>query len=573
MSTGSQLGAILEQAGLVEADQRQGYEVRAKSEGRPFGELLLADGICLEEEICQALASQLGLPPVSLTQLGIQGYVAKMLPRDMAERLLAIPVSVKSENDDDVLYVAFFDPTDPAVIQEVTGHTKKKVKPVVATRSEILAAIKRYLVPLKRRGGAAAKEAEKTKAAPAKPAEAKPRKEAAPVPALEKTTTQEIDEADLVFEEESGRAPVAKGDASPETPMEIATKSPELDLEDFSLDLNRIAERKAEPEPFPEAGGEESASLKSLWDDGNSGGDSEAALAAASPEDTNAFLHFDAKSLAEQDESIIRMQQEAEKAKQEVVFGSEMDVAFDEEKADAAPSPKPAEDNEPFATFDSEEFDLDADEPPASAVAPGASEKAVDLASAAEPLESEIDSEEEEFDFDIPEAPEFPSDSGRIRLAKADGEAKSASKAKAAATAEKDWSLDLDALFDAKDPSGKGEETSFEMAAEELDALLDEMENSETRTQAAQRADSAAPPAELLDELARLAESGELTGSEEEVRFIFDFLNGKTATDDPKVHKLQSVLASMADLMIEKGFIDEPDFIKTFFTRRLRHRQ
>jgi|GEM_PF-4402247 len=139
---------ILLEQGVIDEDQLRELKKKANKEGHTFLEQVILDQICSEEDIAQNLSIGMGLPLVYLTQLRIPGYVAKILPRERALSLKAIPVSLKRENEEEVLYAAFFDPTDADAVKEVELAAGRAVKMVVAGLSDIKNAIARYNVAL-----------------------------------------------------------------------------------------------------------------------------------------------------------------------------------------------------------------------------------------------------------------------------------------------------------------------------------------------------------------------------------------------------------------------------------------
>ena len=81
----------------------------------------------------------------------IPSYIAKIYPAEISRKKRFIPVSIKREGEEEVLYVAFFDPTDEEIIEQIEAKTGKRVKPVVASLTQILEAIERYIWRWKRR--------------------------------------------------------------------------------------------------------------------------------------------------------------------------------------------------------------------------------------------------------------------------------------------------------------------------------------------------------------------------------------------------------------------------------------
>lgn len=134
---------ILAESGLLEASTADAYVARARQSGVRVVDLLARERVASGEEIVRCVSSALNMPPILLTQIRIQGYIAKILSQADAERLLAIPVSVKREGEQDVLFVAVADPCAPGLLDELEQLTKRAVKLAVAAPDDIRHAIER----------------------------------------------------------------------------------------------------------------------------------------------------------------------------------------------------------------------------------------------------------------------------------------------------------------------------------------------------------------------------------------------------------------------------------------------
>jgi len=210
----SHLGSVLVDNGLIDQNQLEKYQQRAEKQKKIFVELLLEDGICSDVEMAQTLSIQLGVPFVSLNQLRIPSYIAKMIQKDMAEKHKAIPVTVKNENGQEVLYVALLDPTDTVFLRELETLVKKPVVPVIATIRDIKGAIKRYFRPFRpKKKPKKDKKAQASASAPAaatpdpQTATTEPPTETIPVEVHSETPGQnefvpEIEAEEFIFEEE-----------------------------------------------------------------------------------------------------------------------------------------------------------------------------------------------------------------------------------------------------------------------------------------------------------------------------------------------------------------------------------
>ncbi len=161
--------------------------------GQHFAEMMIQQGQIDENDLAQNIASNTGYPLVSLRHMRIPSYIAKIYPAEISRKKRFIPVSIKREGEEEVLYVAFFDPTDEEIIEQIEAKTGKRVKPVVASLTQVLEAIERYIWRWKRRSSSQLKittgnRAEATKETPAPEPEKGP--EPIAVEAVEEESTE-----------------------------------------------------------------------------------------------------------------------------------------------------------------------------------------------------------------------------------------------------------------------------------------------------------------------------------------------------------------------------------------------
>ena len=108
--------------------------------GELFGNIAVAMGIVNEDQVVQALAEQLGLQVINMTDMVIAPDVLSHLTQPMAELYRVIPIAFK----DSTLTVATCDPQKLSVIDELRSFLGYDIRPCVATEQEILAALDRF---------------------------------------------------------------------------------------------------------------------------------------------------------------------------------------------------------------------------------------------------------------------------------------------------------------------------------------------------------------------------------------------------------------------------------------------
>src|SRR4051794_19849596 len=93
-----------------------------------------------ESQLVAALAQQIGLPFVDLTEYPVDGSAVASISSTVAKRHAALPIGY----DDGRLLVAMADPANVFAVDDIRSITGRDVRPVVATKADLLAAIDRY---------------------------------------------------------------------------------------------------------------------------------------------------------------------------------------------------------------------------------------------------------------------------------------------------------------------------------------------------------------------------------------------------------------------------------------------
>ncbi|MDP9239990.1 MAG: Flp pilus assembly complex ATPase component TadA [Actinomycetota bacterium] len=135
-----QLGDILLGEGLVTADQLAAANGEQARIGRPLGRVLIDAGVLTEGQLVQALATQIGLRFVDLSEFPVDGSAVALVSAAVCRRHNALPIGY----EDGRLLVAMADPANVFAVDDIRSLTGMEVKPVVATRNDVVAAIKRF---------------------------------------------------------------------------------------------------------------------------------------------------------------------------------------------------------------------------------------------------------------------------------------------------------------------------------------------------------------------------------------------------------------------------------------------
>jgi len=135
-----QLGDILIEGGLVTHDQLSAAYEEHQRNGRSLGRVLVEQGVLSEGQLVAALATQIGLRFVDLSDFSVDGSAISRVPPSVCRRYTALPIGY----EDGKLLVAMADPANVFAIDDIRSITGMDVKPAVATRADVLGAINRY---------------------------------------------------------------------------------------------------------------------------------------------------------------------------------------------------------------------------------------------------------------------------------------------------------------------------------------------------------------------------------------------------------------------------------------------
>jgi type IV pilus assembly protein PilB len=135
-----QLADILLDDGLISAEQLEAAAGEQSRAGRSLGRVLVDLGIVTESQLVAALATQIGLPFVDLSDYPVDGAAVAAIPDTVARRYTALGIGFEEGR----IVVAMADPANVIAVDDIRSLTGREVKPVVATKSDILNAINRY---------------------------------------------------------------------------------------------------------------------------------------------------------------------------------------------------------------------------------------------------------------------------------------------------------------------------------------------------------------------------------------------------------------------------------------------
>ncbi|NLC43543.1 MAG: Flp pilus assembly complex ATPase component TadA [Clostridiales bacterium] len=134
------LGEILMDSGILSPMQLEEALLKQKTTGKKLGELLIDEQIISEQQLVEALEYQLKIPYIDFAIISIHPEVPRLISESLARRHSLIPV----EKEGNQLTVAMTDPLNIYAIDDVNIATGLKIKPALALRSHIHAALDKY---------------------------------------------------------------------------------------------------------------------------------------------------------------------------------------------------------------------------------------------------------------------------------------------------------------------------------------------------------------------------------------------------------------------------------------------
>ncbi len=134
------LGEMLLKAGLITPAQLQQALEAQKKTGNKLGYNLVKLGVVTEDDITQLLSDQYGVPSINLRHFEIDDSVIKLIPAEVAQKYLVIPVNRTGAT----LTIAMADPTNVFAMDDIKFMTGYNVEPVVASEVAIRESLDKY---------------------------------------------------------------------------------------------------------------------------------------------------------------------------------------------------------------------------------------------------------------------------------------------------------------------------------------------------------------------------------------------------------------------------------------------
>ena len=136
----NRLGELLIKENLISASQLMKAQEASRSNGGRLSFNLTKLGFIKEADLTNFLSKQFGVPSIDLSSFEVDDEIISLIPQDVAEKHLVIPVNKVGSN----LIVAMSDPSNIFAIDDIKFLTGYNIEVVVASEQAIKEAIEKY---------------------------------------------------------------------------------------------------------------------------------------------------------------------------------------------------------------------------------------------------------------------------------------------------------------------------------------------------------------------------------------------------------------------------------------------
>lgn len=135
------IGQVFIDLGYIDEEQLELLlEEQQQRHRELLGQVAISLGMLTEDQVTQAIAEQLGMQVVAISDLTIPSEVLGHLTAPMAQLYKVIPLSFRN----DMLTIAMCEPQNLAVTDELRNFLGYQIRAVVSSRKEIETALERY---------------------------------------------------------------------------------------------------------------------------------------------------------------------------------------------------------------------------------------------------------------------------------------------------------------------------------------------------------------------------------------------------------------------------------------------
>jgi len=142
------LGELLVETGLLSGEKlTEALKVQGET-GKRLGQVLIEMEHISEEEMAFALAMQLKIPYIDLSDYSIAHEVLESIPLEVTRKFLCIPIALENN----ILDVAMADPLDLNMIKDLQFITGYSIQPAISTPTQIFESLQKHYHPEKTLG-------------------------------------------------------------------------------------------------------------------------------------------------------------------------------------------------------------------------------------------------------------------------------------------------------------------------------------------------------------------------------------------------------------------------------------
>lgn len=134
------LEALLVKEGLVKKAQLSKYHDQAVQSGKPLFGMLVDEKVISNEELTKAIATVSGVPYVNLSAALVDGKVLDLLPREVAERFMAVPLGEVQNR----LAVAMLDANNVQAVDYLANKINRPIKVYMASEEGVRHVLEQY---------------------------------------------------------------------------------------------------------------------------------------------------------------------------------------------------------------------------------------------------------------------------------------------------------------------------------------------------------------------------------------------------------------------------------------------
>lgn len=146
-TTQKQVEADLIEQGLIDDDQLEAIHAKAEKEAIPLFSLLISDGHISNEDLTRTIAKINNVPYVNLSDAKVDADVLQLLPQEIAERYMAVPLGEMQHR----LVVAMLDADNVQAADFLANKIGRPLKVYSASEEGIRRVLKQYMERLDNR--------------------------------------------------------------------------------------------------------------------------------------------------------------------------------------------------------------------------------------------------------------------------------------------------------------------------------------------------------------------------------------------------------------------------------------